>query len=95
MLPSLVPRAQIGGLSGLGYALGNFAGIVLLAFVLVFIYLPAQPLFGLDRAAHEHERISGPLCALWFAIFSLPFFVWTPDRPSERAARGEAVRKWA
>ena len=93
MLPSLVPEAQIGRWSGLGYALGNLAGIVLLVFVLVFIYLPAQPLFGLDRAAHEHERISGPLCALWFAFFSLPFFLWTPDRRSTRLPLGEAVRR--
>jgi MFS transporter, UMF1 family len=93
MLPSLVPRAQIGRLSGLGYALGNFAGIVLLVFVLVFIYRPAQPLFGLIRATHEHERISGPLCALWFAVFSLPFFLWTPDRRATGLPVGEAVRR--
>ncbi|HXJ02539.1 MAG TPA: MFS transporter [Micropepsaceae bacterium] len=91
MLPSLVPAPKIGRWSGLGYALGNLAGIVLLLFVLVFIYLPAQPLFGLDRATHEHERISGPLCALWFAVFSLPFFLWTPDRQSTRLPLGEAV----
>ena len=93
ILPSLVPGARIGRWSGLGYALGNLAGIVLLLFVLVFIYLPAQPLFGLDRATHEHERISGPLCALWFAVFSLPFFLWTPDRRSARLPLREAVSR--
>jgi UMF1 family MFS transporter len=77
----------------LGYALGNIAGIVLLVFVLVFIYLPAEPLFGLDRVTHEHERISGPLCALWFAVFSVPFFLWAPDRPSARLPVTEAVRR--
>src|SRR5262245_56233553 len=66
MLPSLVPPTRIGRWSGLGYALGNLAGIVLLVFILAFIYLPETPLFGLSRAAHEHERISGPLCAVWF-----------------------------
>jgi UMF1 family MFS transporter len=93
MLTALAPRARIGRLSGLGYALGNLAGIVLLVFVLVFIYLPAQPLFGLDRAAHEHERIAGPLCALWFAIFSLPLFLWTPDRRATGLSAGQAVRR--
>jgi UMF1 family MFS transporter len=93
MLRSLVPSPRIGRLSGLGYALGNLAGIVLLVFVLVFIYLPAQPLFGLDRATHEHERISGPLCALWFAIFSLPFFLWTPDRRSTGLPLGPAIAR--
>ena len=93
MLPSLVPRERIGRWSGLGYALGNVAGIVLLVFILVFIYLPSQPLFGLDRATHEHERISGPLCAVWFAAFSLPFFLWTPDRASSRLTAAEVVRR--
>jgi len=93
MLTSLAPEDRIGRWSGLGYALGNLAGVVLLLFVLVFIYLPAEPLFGLDRASHEQERIAGPLCALWLALFSLPFFLWTPDRPSSGLPIGVAVRR--
>jgi len=93
MLPSLVPERTIGRWSGMGYALGNLAGIVLLTFILVFIYLPEQPLFGLDKAAHEHERFAGPLSALWFVAFSVPFFLWTPDRPSTRLPLRDAVRK--
>ena len=93
MLPSLVPAPRIGRWSGLGYALGNLAGIILLLFILLFIYLPQQPLFGLNRTLHEHERISGPLCAVWFAVFSLPFFLWTPDRASSGLGVGEAVRR--
>ena len=80
MLPSIVPPQRVGTWSGLGLGLGNVAGIILLLFVLVFLYLPAEPLFGLDKTTHEHERIAGPLCALWFALFSIPFFLWTPDR---------------
>ena len=93
MLPSLVPVQRIGRWSGLGYALANLAGIVLLLFIVVFIYLPVQPLFGLDRATHEHERIAGPLYALWFAVFSVPFFLYTPDRPSQRLPVREAIRR--
>jgi MFS transporter, UMF1 family len=79
MLPSLVKPERVGVFSGLGYALGNGAGLVLLLFVLLFIYLPEHPLLGLDKAAHEHERIVGPLCAVWLLAFSLPFFAFTPD----------------
>ena len=93
MLPSIIPGPRIGTWSGLGFALGNVAGIILLLFVLLFFYLPAEPLFGLDKAAHEHERIAGPLCALWFAIFSIPFFLFTPDRPSSGLPLGKAVRQ--
>jgi UMF1 family MFS transporter len=93
MLPWLMPKDRIGRWSGLGYALGNLAGIVLLVFVLVFIYLPERPLFGLDRVTHEHERISGPLTATWFVLFSLPFFVFTPDRPASGVRASAAVRQ--
>ena len=93
MLPGIVPPQRVGSWSGLGLGLGNIAGIVLLLFVLVFFYLPAEPLFGLDKTAHEHERIVGPLCALWFALFSIPFFLWTPDRPPTGLPAGVAVRQ--
>jgi UMF1 family MFS transporter len=58
MLPSVVPGPKIGTWSGLSLGLGNVAGIILLLIVLVFFYLPAEPLFGLNKAAHEHERIA-------------------------------------
>jgi UMF1 family MFS transporter len=93
MLPRLVPQDRIGRWSGMGYALGNLAGIVLLLFILVFIYLPAEPIFGLDRATHEHERIAGPILAVWFAVFSLPFFLFTPDKPASHLPVGVAVRQ--
>ena len=93
MLPSVVPGPKIGTWSGLSLGLGNVAGIILLLIVLVFFYLPAEPLFGLNKAAHEHERIAGPLIALWFSIFSIPFFLFTPDRASSGLSVGEAVAK--
>ena len=93
MLPSIVPPQRVGTWSGLGLGLGNVAGIILLLFVLVFLYLPAEPLFGLDKSTHEHERIAGPLCALWFAVFSIPFFLWTPDRAPSGLPITAAVRQ--
>ena len=96
MLPWLAPPRRIGRWSGLGYALGNVAGILLLIFVLTFFYLPAHPALGLDRASHEPERIAGPLCAVWFCLFAWPFFVWTPDRqPSELSFRENLRRGFA
>ncbi len=93
MLPSVAKEGGIARLSGLGYALGNLAGLLLLIFVLVFIFLPENPLFGLDREAHEHERVVGPLAALWFMIFCIPFFLWTPDRPPSAQPLSKIVRE--
>jgi UMF1 family MFS transporter len=33
-----------------------------------------------------------PFAALWFAVFALPLFLWTPDRPASRRPLGTIVR---
>ena len=90
MLPTLVPENKVGSLSGLALALGNLSGVVLLVFMLIFFvlpgvvdwpFVPAKPWFGIDQAAHEPERLVGPLFVVWFAIFGLPLFFFTPDQP--------------
>ena len=79
MLPSLVPDRRIGLLSGFGWGLGYVGGLVALMIVLLGFSLPEAPLLGLDKAAHEHDRLVGPLSGLWFAVFVIPLFVLTPD----------------
>jgi len=37
------------------------------------------PLFGLDANQGEDARITGPYAALWYALFILPMFLFTPD----------------
>ncbi|MBV8798196.1 MAG: MFS transporter [Alphaproteobacteria bacterium] len=91
LLPTIASPRGVAGLSGLGLALGNGAGIILLLFMLIafslpgnvpWSFIPAHPLWGVDQAAHEPERLSGPLCAIWLIVFSVPLFLFTPDRPS-------------
>jgi MFS transporter, UMF1 family len=43
---------------------------------------PSVPPFGLAKAGAEHVRATAIFTALWFAIFSVPIFLWTPDRPA-------------
>ena len=55
-----------------------------------------MPLFGLDPATYEGTRIVGPLTAVWFVIFVLPMFLFTPDQPPKRplsAAVSEGLRE--
>ncbi|HEY0106818.1 MAG TPA: MFS transporter [Rhizomicrobium sp.] len=91
MLPTIAPHERVGPLSGLGLSLGNVAGIVLLVVVMVGLalpgqvdwpFVPAHPLFGVQEASHGAERLSGPICAVWLAVLSLPLFLFTPDKPS-------------
>ncbi len=100
MMPTLVPPDKIGRLSGTGWATGYIGGILSLVLVLGFLAANPEtgrtlfgltPLFGLDPAMHEGDRISGPLTGLWFVVFVLPMFLFTPDYPA-RARLGAAMR---
>jgi UMF1 family MFS transporter len=88
MLPLITPRNRLGSLSGLGLALGNMGGLLLLIFSLWAFalpglvqwgFLPDAPLFGLSRADHGPDRVVGPLVAIWLIIFTLPMLILTPD----------------
>ncbi len=90
MLPDLNPRSEMGRISGSGWAMGYAGGVVVLVLVLAFVapsgdtgktLLGFAPLFGLDPALGEPQRAMGPLTALWFAVFALPMFLFTPDVP--------------
>jgi MFS transporter, UMF1 family len=96
MMPTLVPPERIGRLSGTGWATGYVGGILSLIIVLGFLaanpdtgltLFGLKPLFGLDPATHQGDRISGPLTGIWFIVFVLPMFVLTPDYPARHRLR--------
>ncbi|CAM3525730.1 MFS transporter [Paracoccus nototheniae] len=100
MLPGLAPRAQIGRISGSGYAFGYLGGVVALALMLLlFAETPdgrtlagIPPLFGLDPAAREGTRFVGPFTAIWYAVFMIPFFLWVREpRDGHRPLRIRAA----
>jgi UMF1 family MFS transporter len=101
MMPSLVPPNQIGRLSGNGWAIGYIGGIISLILVLGFLAANPEtgrtlfgfmPLFGLDPVSHQGDRITGPLTGIWFIIFVLPMFLFTPDYPAKLGVR-DALRE--
>jgi MFS transporter, UMF1 family len=92
MLPDLVPRDHLGRLSGWGWGVGYAGGLACLGLSLIVFVLPEPPPFGLDPATAEDVRIVMPLAALWFALFALPLFLWTPDRPATERPLGRIVR---
>jgi UMF1 family MFS transporter len=100
MMPRLVPPERLGRLSGTGWAMGYLGGLVSLALTLGLLVgspetgktlLGLSPLFGLDPAFREGDRITGPLTALWFILFVWPMFLLTPDAP----AKGVGIRQAA
>lgn len=100
MMPGLVPREELGRLSGSAWGLGYLGGLVSLILVLGFMsaspetgrtLLGVEPIFGLDAAAREGDRAAGPLTGFWFLVFVIPMFLFTPDQPRREAVAG-AVR---
>lgn len=103
MMPTLVPRSELGRLSGSAWGLGYLGGLITLVLVLGFLsaspetgrtLLGFEPLFGLDPAMREGDRSAGPLTALWYMVFVLPMFLFTPDvkrKPSVSGAVKEGL----
>ncbi|WP_448204391.1 MFS transporter [Azospirillum sp. sgz302134] len=93
-LTALAPPAMIGRLSGWGWGIGYFGGLVCLVVALfVFVKSPA-PLFGLLGTAEQAPvRATALLAAVWYALFALPFFLWVPDEPPTGLGIGQAARE--
>lgn len=101
MMPGLVGRDRLGSLSGNAWALGYAGGLIcLIAMLALMVANPESgktlvgldPILGLDPGRLEGDRASGPLTALWFTIFVIPLFLFTPDA-ARRPDVGNAVAK--
>jgi len=92
MLPDIVPKERIGRLLGWAWGLGYAGGLAALAIALTVFIWPEHPPFALDTDAAEHVRIVGSMVALWLAVFSVPLFLFAPDRPAAAESLVSAVR---
>lgn len=101
MLPDLGTREEIGRISGNGWAFGYCGGLVALVLMLLLFAESAAtgktligipPILGLDAEAREGTRFVGPLTALWYVVFMIPFFLWVRDPKPATAVPG-ALRR--
>ncbi len=101
MLPDLGTKEEIGRISGNGWAFGYVGGLLTLVIMLLFFaesaktgrtFIGLEPLFGLDAEAREGTRFVGPLTAIWYAVFMVPFFLWVRDPRSHPAPKGAVKR---
>jgi UMF1 family MFS transporter len=107
IMPTLVPREQLGRLSGIGWAIGYTGGLVSLAVVAgLLVPIPStgktllglEPLLRLDLVSREGDRLVGPFSAAWLLLFMLPFFLFVPDARAAATAerRGSPLAElWA
>jgi UMF1 family MFS transporter len=100
-LPSLGTKDEVGKISGSGFAFGYLGGVISL-FILLLLFVEQSngktligldPLFGLDPEQKEGTRAVGPITAIWYAVFMIPYFLWVrePPRVGQRASFGTAV----
>ena len=100
-LPGLGTREEIGKISGSGFAFGYLGGIISLVIALAFFVeqgngktiVGLDPLFGLDPEQREGTRITGPMVAIWYVIFMVPYFLWVREVRTDqvRASFGQAI----
>jgi len=97
MLPDLGTKEEIGSISGNGWAFGYIGGLIALVIMLLLFaesattgktMLGIDPLFGLDASAREGTRFVGPLTAIWYIVFMIPFFLWVRDPRAVKAPKG-------
>jgi UMF1 family MFS transporter len=93
MLPGLVRKSHLGRVSGWGWGLGYFGGLFCLALTLIGLVQPESPWFGLEKETAEHVRATALLVAMWYAIFSIPLFLFTPDKIASDISIVGAIKK--
>lgn len=103
LMPDLTGDADMGKVSGSGFAFGYVGGIVSLLIMLLLLaensatgktLIGIDPILGLDAAAREGTRSVGPLTAIWYVVFMIPFFVWVREPPAKkRVPIGQSLRE--
>lgn len=88
LLIDVAPRDRLDTISGLGYAIGYLGGGILLAVNVLMTLKPA--VFGLADASMA-VKASFVTVAVWWALFSIPIFLFVQERTADRQARANTT----
>lgn len=78
LLPEIASPDEMGRISGNGWAIGNIGGILSLLLVLPLIVLQQQGVIRLEGTVVV--RLTLVITAVFFAISTIPIFIWLPER---------------
>ena len=89
LLPSISSGKNVDYISGLGFAFGYLGGGILFGFNLFM--LEKFSLFGLESEA-EAIKLSFISVALWWAIFSLPLFLFVKEKKTKERVTSSLIK---
>lgn len=98
LLPSVAHADQMGRASSLAWGIGYFGGLASLVVVLFgLIGLgDIKPLLEMPRDEAEHIRACVIIVAIWYLLFSLPFFLFIKERAATDVSLLQSLRQaWA
>lgn len=72
---------NVGRISGFGWSLGYFGGILLLLVAYVGFIAGDGGAFGVSTDGGLNIRVVALLAAVWFTVFALPMFLTLPETP--------------
>lgn len=87
MLRQVSTEDTVGRVSGFGWAMGYFGGIVLLLLCYAGFIAgdgDTRGLLGVSTEGGANIRLVALLAAVWFALFALPVLFAVPEKPVER-----------
>ena len=88
-LPDISHSKNIGRISGYGWSLGYVGGLLSLALAMFFLVQTDTPIFGFlkgEAGAYQNIRATNLLVAVWFAVFSIPTFLFVKDKKPDTKA---------
>ncbi|MDY6856950.1 MAG: MFS transporter [Thermodesulfobacteriota bacterium] len=88
-LPDIAAPQKIGRVSAYGWALGYGGGLLCMFIALFGFVNPDQPWFGFSKEVGENIRATNLLVAFWFALFSIPIFLFV----NENTGRASVMNK--
>jgi UMF1 family MFS transporter len=91
MLIQVSTRKTVGRVSGFGWAMGYFGGIVLLLILYFGFIHPDVGLFGVTSANGLSVRVSMLIAAVWFLGFALPVLLAVPEYQPPAAVTRDRV----
>jgi MFS transporter, UMF1 family len=87
MLPQVSTPETVGRVSGFGWSMGYFGGIVLLLICYVGFIAPDVGWLGVTSEGGLNIRTVAVFSAAWFAVFALPVLFAVPEKPPGPARR--------